>query len=98
MRPPCPHGHLPAVGKISPPTFCVNLLDKRQDLRYIPSMSDDNRMPTEEEVRAAARVLSMRGASKGGRTRAKNLSKKRRKDIARMGGEASARKRKREKG
>jgi hypothetical protein len=42
----------------------------------------------------AARALGMRGASKGGKARAKKLSAKRRSAIARQGAEAANRKRK----
>ena len=82
------------IRKIAPPPCPVNLLDKHLDLRYIPHMTDDQN-PTDEQVQAAARVLAKRGASKGGKARAKALGKWERQAIARMGGEASARKRKR---
>lgn len=42
----------------------------------------------------AARLLGARGASKGGKARAKKLSARRRKEIASAGGKAAARQRK----
>ena len=39
-----------------------------------------------KEISDAARLLSLRGAASGGRARAKKLTKKRRSEIARMGG------------
>jgi len=48
-----------------------------------------NKIP--KEVTEAARLLSWRGAAMGGRARAKKLSKSRRSEIARMGGNAGGR-------
>lgn len=44
--------------------------------------------PSEKEVAKAAAVLSSLGASKGGKARARALTKKRRSEIARMGARA----------
>lgn len=44
--------------------------------------SSNKEMPTPEQLKEAARILSLKGASEGGKERARRLSAKRRTEIA----------------
>ena len=94
---PAPLAHSPSASRRPGKSKILLTLSGQQ--KYIPGMSRKQALTSDEqeELTNAAQLMGRRGGKKGGHARAARLTKLQRTEIARMGGLASARKRRNDK-